>query len=230
MGGLFQTYIYLPILSVLGFIYEHIVFHDLGFAIILLTLLIRVVLYPLFYKGAKDQALMQLLQPHIKKIQLDHKDNKEIQAKELMALYKKYRLNPFSGFLTLLLQLPIFIALFQVFSKGLGGQIFDNHTLLGLINLGETSIVLALLAAFLQYVQGKLSLVAVSSGKTQGGDDPLRSTGKTMMIVGPVITVVVLFRLPAALGLYWVTSTLFSIMQQWFINKRLPDISHELKA
>ncbi|MEK7086984.1 MAG: YidC/Oxa1 family membrane protein insertase, partial [Patescibacteria group bacterium] len=95
MTNLFNAVFYQPILSVLIFIYNNLAFHDLGLAIIFLTILVRIVLFPLFYKGAKDQALIQRLQPHIKKIQLDHKVDKAKQAQELMALYKEHRFNPF---------------------------------------------------------------------------------------------------------------------------------------
>ena len=215
MATLFNTYLYQPILWLLVFIYQHLSFGDLGLAIILLTVVVRIVLLPLFYKGAKDQALMQRLQPAIKKIQTDHKDNKEVQA--LMALYKEHRLNPFSGFLLLLIQLPIFIALFQIFSKGLAAPVFDSRTLFGLIDLGAKSIVVVLIAAALQYVQGKLTLPP----KSVSDGNPMASAGKFMIYVGPVISIIVFMNLPSALSLYWTVSTIFSIGQQLYINKKL---------
>src|SRR3989344_4200053 len=102
MANLFNNFIYEPLLAVLVFIYQNIAFGDLGLSVILLTVFVRVVLFPVFWKSAKDQALMNRLQPHIKQIQLDHKDDREEQAKKLMALYKEHRLNPLSGFLLLL--------------------------------------------------------------------------------------------------------------------------------
>ncbi len=77
MSDLFNIYLYQPILNVLIFLYQNFSFGDLGIAIIILTIIVRLVLFPVFYKGAKNQALMSALQPHVKKIQLDHKDNKE---------------------------------------------------------------------------------------------------------------------------------------------------------
>lgn len=220
MSDLFNTYLYQPILSVLIFIYQNVAFHDLGLAIVMLTILVRVVLFPVFWKGAKDQSLLQRLQPHIKKIQLDHKDNKEAQAKAMMALYREHRLNPFSGFALLLLQLPVFIALFRIFSKGLSAVQFDTTMLFRLINLGEKSVVVAVIAAALQYIQGKLALPPTKGNK----ENPLASTGKMMVIMGPALTLMILFNLPAALGLYWIVSTAFSIGQQVLINKKLPKL------
>lgn len=224
MISLFNTYLYEPFLAVLIFLYDHLAFHDLGIAIVILTVLVRLVLFPLFYKGAKSQTLLQRLQPHIKKIQLDHKDNKEEQAKALMSLYRENRINPFSGFFLILVQLPIFIALFQVFTKGLKTYTFDNSAFFGLINLGEKSLVVAVIAAVLQYVQGKISLPPKTA--ETGKENPFASTGKMMVIMGPVFTLFILTTLPSALGIYWAVSTVFSIVQQLYINKKLPRINH----
>jgi len=223
MGNLFSTYIYEPILAALVFIYNNLAFGDLGIAIILLTVVIRFILLPVFYKSAKDQTLLQKLQPHIKKIQLDHKDDKEKQAKALLELYRTNRLNPFSGIALLIIQLPVFFALFKIFSQGVSLPVFDNTLFFGFINLAERSIGIALIAAILQYFQAKLTLPK-GGGKKEQGMSQLASLGKTMTVVGPVITFVILFNLPSALGIYWVTSTVFSIIQQFFINKKInPD-------
>lgn len=221
MAQLFNTYLYNPILQALIFIYDKIAFHDLGFAIILLTIAVRIVLFPLFYKGAKDQTIMQRLQPDIRRIQKELKTNKEEQARALFALYKKNKINPLSGFLLLLLQLPIIFALYQVFLKGLGDAIFDNKTFLGLIDLGAKSIVLALLAAFFQYIQGKLTLDTKKEASGAPGEDAMRQAGRMMMYVGPFLTLMILVYLPGAVGVYWATSTLISIVQQMYIVRTL---------
>ncbi|MFA6407566.1 MAG: YidC/Oxa1 family membrane protein insertase [Candidatus Paceibacterota bacterium] len=225
MSAFFHSYLYEPILAILLFIYNNLAFHDLGIAIIFLTVLVRVVLFPVFYKSAKDQALMQHLQPHIKKIQLDHKDDKERQAKELLELYKQYKLNPFSGFLLLLIQLPIFIVLFQVFSKELSTGVFITTSFLGLIALEATNYFLPVFAAAAQYFQGKLSLPTTPTKNQE--NNPLASMGKTMVIMGPIFTFFILLSLPSALSVYWVVSTAFSIVQQLYINKRLPKFENE---
>lgn len=220
MAALFNSYLYQPILSLLIFIYEHCSFGDLGIAIIVLTVLVRVVLLPLFYKGTKDQTLMARLQPKIKAIQTEHKGNKERQATELMALYKEHKLNPFSGILLLIVQLPIFIALFQIFRKELGAAVFVTHSLFGIVDLSAKSLVIVVIAAALQFVQAKLALPP-QQNDPQGAKNPLASASKTMLYIGPVISAVVLWNLPSALGLYWLISTLFSIGQQAYINYRL---------
>lgn len=220
MAGLFNSIIYQPILALLVWIYQTVAFHDLGIAIVALTILVRIVLFPVFYKGSRDQTIMQHLQPHVKKIQLDHKDEKEVQAKKLMALYSRYKINPLSGFLLLIVQLPVFIALFQIFRKELGGAVFTSQMFLGFMNLGEKSIVIAIIAALAQYIQGKISLPKAQP--SSDSKNPLASMGKTMVYMGPVLTFGILMGLPAAIGLYWIVSSLFSIAQQHYINKKMP--------
>lgn len=220
MGEIFNVVFYQPILSVLIFIYDKLTFHDLGLAIIILTILVRIIIFPLFYKSAKDQALMQRLQPHIKKIQSDHKNDKAKQAQELLALYRKHRFNPFSGIFILFLQLPIFIVLFKLFTKGLETPTFDSLVFLDLINLGQRSLIITFIAAFLQYLQGRLSIPKPAPVSQKSISSPLISSLGAMVYIGPIFTVIVLSGLPSALGLYWVISTLFSIGQQIYINRK----------
>ena len=219
MATLFNTYLYQPILAVLVFIYENLSFGDLGVAIILLTVAVRIVLFPLFYKGAKDQTIAQRLQPKIKQIQTEHKEDKEKQAAALMALYREHKFNPLSGILLLIVQLPVFIALFQIFRKELGAEVFDNQSLFGLIDVGAKSVVIVLVAAVLQFFQGKLSLPPTKEGDAKA--NPLANAGKVMIYVGPVFTAIILMNLPAGIGIYWIVTTLFSIAQQVYINKKL---------
>lgn len=225
IGNLFNSLFFEPILALLVFIYDHVAFNDLGLAIIALTVLIRLVLFPLFYRGAKDQTLIQKLQPRIEEIKNKHKKNREEQTKALMTLYREHKLNPLSGFLILIIQLPIFIALFQIFrNPDTISSTFDNPFFLGLINLGEVVMVFALLAAVLQYFQGKL---AFSKRKTTSpANSPLANFTKTFIYAGPIISLMILTRLPSALALYWIVSTLFSLGQQFIINKKLEYIDH----
>jgi YidC/Oxa1 family membrane protein insertase len=215
---MFKTLFYQPILWVLVFIYQNIAFHDLGVAIILLTVLVRLVLLPFFYRGAKDQTLIQKIQPLVKKIQEDHKGNKEKQTQALLELYRQHRINPFSSFLLLIIQLPILIALYRVFLTGLSNNVvFDNYQFLGLINLNERSFVLVILATLAQYFQGRLMMPKAQPGRGAAAN----RFGQTMLFLGPALTLVILINFPAALGLYWLTSSLFSLGQQIFINKAL---------
>ncbi len=227
MGTFFNTILGQPLFNTLVFLYKTVAFQDLGLAIILLTLIIRFILYPLFYHSFKNQTVMQRLQPEIQKIQHTHKENKERQAQAMMELYKQHKVNPFSGFLLILVQLPILIVLYQVFLKGITPEAFSNlysfisppsqinHSFLGLIDLGARSILIVVLAAILQYFQGRLSL------PKQSPDSPAARMGKSMVFIGPIMTILILSNLPSAIGLYWLTTSAFSIIQQIAINRKL---------
>ncbi len=226
----YSTVIYQPILNALIFLYQTVAFRDLGLAIILLTILIRLLLYPLFHKGARYQMVMQHLQPKIKKIQDEHKGNYEKQTQALMALYKEHEVNPWSGFLLLLVQLPVLIALYHVFLSTGKPEILTNlyhwlpapgalnSTLFGLINLQQKNIVMVGLAAVAQYFQGRLTLPPVAPGQELS---PAEKTTRRMIYFTPVITLVIFLNLPAAISLYWLVTTLFSIGQQIIINRQL---------
>lgn len=231
---IFNEFFYRPLFNVLIFLYNNFSFGDLGVAIVVLTVLIRIILLPLFYKGAKDQAIMQRLMPKIKEIQKNHKDDKEKQSKAMMEIYREHKVNPFSGFFILLIQLPILIALYQVFLKeitaeslnnGLYSFIFKpeiiNHQFLNLVDLSQRNLIIVVLASLAQYFQGKLSLLKnVQPAKEFS---PAEAMGRQMVFIAPVLTFVFLysFGLPSAVGLYWLTTSVFSVIQQIVINKRL---------
>lgn len=218
MSNFFNQYFYGPLMWFFYFIYENLAFGDMGLAIIILTILIRIVLFPLFYRSIKDQAIIKKIQPQIKEIQTKHKDNKEKQAQELFKLYHDHKFNPFSSFFVFLIQLPVLLALFKIFTKGLANG-FDNLSFLGLINLHEPSLILTILAAAVQYWQGRLTIPQVKKEGT--GGTPAGMTGRMMVILGPILTLMILKSLPAALGLYWIVSTLFSIGQHFWVDRKL---------
>lgn len=213
MTNLFNLLLINPLLKSLLFLYANITFNDLGSAIILLTIIVRLVLYPLFYKSLKQQHVLKKIQPHIQNIQTKHKGNREEQGKALMALYKEHGVNPLMSLGLIFIQLPILIALYQVFLMPLPEF---TQSFLGLITLSERSILLVVLAALLQYLLGVMSMAANKDDKS-----PAAQTMRNMVMIGPVITVAVLWSLPAAIGLYWVTTTLFSIAQQLHVERKM---------
>ncbi len=226
---MFQTLLYIPLFNILISLYNTVTFSDLGIAIVLLTIVIRLIFYPLFYKSFKQQTIMQKIQPEVARIQHVHKDDKEKQAHALMELYKNHKVNPFSGFLLILVQLPILIALYKVFMSGFTDGTLDvlysfisnpghlNTISLGLIDLQEKSIVIVVLAALFQYYQSVLSLPHTLPGE----ETDQSRIAKKMSYIGPVLTLVILWSLPAAVGVYWMTSSAFSVLQQRIINKQL---------
>ncbi len=232
ISSFFYAILYQPLANGLIFFYNTVAAQDLGIAIIFLTLAIRFILFPFFHKSARQQTIMQHLQPKLKAIQQEHKADRAKQTEAMMALYKEHQVNPFSGILFLLIQIPVLITLYHIFLSSLSPEAFApalysfvhlpeafNTTFLGLINLSSKSIVMVVLAAIAQFFQGKLA-----APKRPDPKAPLSTQeqiGRNMIYVGPLLTIFIFFNFPAAVSLYWLASSLFSIVQQIVINKSL---------
>jgi len=230
MSELFNSILYVPFFNLLVFLYNTVAFSDFGLAIVLLTLIIRAALSPLSVKTFKSQKIMAELQPKVKEIQEKLKNEPQKQSREIMELYQKHNINPFSGCLPLLIQLPILIALYRVSIAGFGENslsvLYDfvknpgflNPTSFGFIDLTKRSILLSLVAGAAQFLQTKMT---ISSGKNQASQkgNPLGAMNQQMLHFLPLITIIVSMSFPAGLPLYWLATTVFSIFEQAHINK-----------
>ncbi len=226
---IFNEILYRPIFNLLVWTYNIIPGHDLGVAIILVTVFLRVILYPPSHKALKAQKALQDLQPKIKEIQAKYKE-KEAKAKAMMQFYKEHHVNPLSGCLPLLIQLPILFALYRVFLTGLNGKSLEalypfiqtpeilNPLFLGVLNLTEPSRMLAVLAGVSQFLQGK-SMFVQHAQTGASSSDFSNMMSKQMIYMMPLFMVFIAWKLPAGLALYWVVTTLFSLGQQMIINK-----------
>lgn len=232
--SLFNTILYQPLFNILVLLYLYLPGHDFGIAIIILTVLIKLIFYPLGGQAIRSQKNLSELQPKIEEIQKKYKDNKEQQVQATLELYKKEKINPFSGCLPLLIQLPILIALYQVFWRGFQAEQMSylysfvqnpgaiDPGFLGLINLSEPNIILTILAGITQFIQSKMALPK-NQIKAKGNAPGMAGMmQKQMLYFFPILTVFILWNLPSAVGLYWVTTTIFSIAQQYFIFKKAP--------
>lgn len=227
---LYHEIIYRPILNLLVFLYNHIPGHDVGIVIILVTIIIRLILAPLFHKSLKGQKAMNALQPKLTELREIHKGNKEAETKAMMELYKEHKINPLASCLPVLVQLPILIALYQVFIKALHGNLDGlysfvtnpgllNPKFLGLLDLSKPNIALAVIAGLAQFWQSKMMMPAKGSG-----DATMRAMSVQTTYILPIISVIIALKLPAGLPLYWVVTTLFAIGQQYYINKTHPKV------
>ncbi|PIR97962.1 MAG: hypothetical protein COT89_01775 [Candidatus Colwellbacteria bacterium CG10_big_fil_rev_8_21_14_0_10_42_22] len=234
MRALFTEILYRPLFNALAWLYQNVAFQDLGVAIILFTLAVRFLLFPLFHKTVKHQRITQNLQPEIKKIQKKHKDDKEKQAKEIIELYGRHKINPLTPILVLLIQLPIIFAVYRIFINGFENGALDllypfiqlpevpSHDFLGIIqDLTIPSLAVAIMAAIAQYFQGKTAFSRKGAGRSKASDSPAEKIGKRMVLFMPVFTLLILTSLPAAIGLYWLTTTIFSIFQQAIVDKSM---------
>ncbi len=241
---MWNTIFYQPIYNILIFIIGHVTFGDVGFAIILVTIIVKLVIYPLTKKSIRSQILMKRMEPEIKLIKKNY-PNKEEQAKKTMDLYKKYGTNPFSGCFVVILQIPIIFALYFVFLHGLSldpsliysflvKPAYIHTNFLGFIEMGNKSIFLALLAGITQFIQGYLATPVKANDKVEilpvGADetvansfqDDLASSMQTnIKYILPVFIVFIAWKISAAIALYFVISNTFSIVQEWYIRRSL---------
>ncbi len=206
----------------------------MGIAIILLTVIIKLALWPLMSSSLKSQKAMQELQPKLDALKKEFVDDKEGLSKAMMTLYQEEKVNPLASCLPVVIQLPVLIALYRVLFHGFDasalGQLYPFvhnpgtiHTLfLGLIDLGKANIALALIAGILQFFQTRMLMQRQPPkqvAKSEGAQDEsmLASMNKSMMYMMPIMTVIIGIKLPGGLTLYWVTVTVFSIVQQWWV-------------
>jgi len=178
-----------------------------GLAIILLTIFIRLVLYPLTLSQSKSLAAMRELQPKMEELQRKYKDKPQEYQRKLMELYQEHKINPLGGCLPVLVQLPFLWALFRVLQDF---PLEQRHFLIWDLAgpAGEPLWILPLLSGATTYLQMM---------QTATGDQ----TQKAMMLIMPVFLTWISVQFPAGLVLYWVVSNVFSIGQQYLINKQL---------
>lgn len=246
MGNLFETILYEPLFNALIFLYDVLPGQDIGIAIILLTLAIKIVLLWPSQSAIRAQKQLQEVQPKLSEIQKKYKDNREELGRKMMEFYKENKVNPLSSCLPLLVQLPVLWALYRVFFNGLqtvdGGLLAPEQlahlygslqityqtqaidpTFLGFVNLADHgNVVLALIAGGFQFWQAWMlsRRRAAVKGPGTGDENMAVAMNKQMTYVFPIITVIFAYQFPAGLALYWVVSTMFTIAQQWFVFHR----------
>jgi YidC/Oxa1 family membrane protein insertase len=244
MTNLWNTFLYEPIYNALIFIINNVTFGDVGFAIVIVTILVKVILFPLTKKSARSQILMKKMEPEIKKIKQDY-PNKEEQAKKTLELYKKYGTNPFSGCLVVLLQMPVIFALYYVFYKGLKvdeSLIYSfiqipttlSTNFLGVFELGEKSLFLGVLTGLSQFIQGYLASPvknkqievikdtdSIKDKKTDFQEQLSDSMQMNVRYILPVFIGFIAWKISAAVALYWTVSNIFTILQEWYIRRKL---------
>ena len=235
MTGIFNAIFYQPLYNALVFLVNILPGASLGFAVIFLTLLVKIILFPLSHKSVSTQAKIRTLDPHIKKIREETKDNKQAEAQKIMALYQEHGVNPFSGCFLLILQLPIIFALYWVFLKGIkpdSGLLYSfisfpheiNTIFLGLIDMHGKSIALAIIAGVTQFFQIKLSMPPTppeTLGAKQSFKDELaKSMSVQMRYIMPIMIAFIAYTISSAVALYWVTSNCFSIGHELFVRRK----------
>lgn len=233
LSTIYREVIYRPLLNGLVAIYLFLPYHDLGFAIVALTVAVRLILHPAISQAIRSQHALARIQPRLREIQERLKGDKEAQAKETMALYRAEGVNPLSGCLPLLIQLPVLIGLYRLFWKGLSLtdrsllysflpplEIF-NPIAFGLFDLTQASIPLAIAAGLSQFLQGHFIPQPRPIAPASGSGDFSTVMQWQTRYVFPIIIAAISWSLPSALAFYWTIFNLFAILQQRFIEWRM---------
>ena len=236
ISSIWHAIIYRPLYNVLILFIDILPGHSVGGAIILLTFIVKLALFPLAGKAIDAQHAMRKLEPDLKRIRETHKEDKQKQAQHTMELYQKHRITPLSGCLPLFVQIPVIIGLYWVFLRGLSvdpamlyafvgaPSSLDMHFLV--FDLGEKSLFLALLAAFTQYIQASISMPKTNNEQKKNGEkrslqeDFAQSMQMQMKYVLPIMIGFIAYKSVAAVALYWATSNILSIVQEILMRRR----------
>lgn len=235
MSELYYTFFYTPLYNTLVFLFKFSPAADAGIVVVMLTLVVRFILYPLSKKAIQTQARLQELNPRLVEIREKYKNDQQEQARQTMALYKEEKVNPFSGIFVILLQLPVMFALYQIFfHSGLPAVNAEllysfvpvpehvNIHFLNSIDIIGKSILLALLAAVSSYFQLRIAAGHIPPPKGNAFSDNLNRTMQTQMkYLFPVIVLVISYSTSAAVALYWFTTNLFTIAQEIVVRRKL---------
>lgn len=231
MIALYNEILYRPLFNLAVFLYNIIPGTDFGLAIIALTVIIRVIFFPLTTKTILSQRALNRLNPQIKEIKSKYKNDTAAQSAAILKLYKENNINPVAGCVPLLIQLPILIALYQAFIAGfktenlglLYGFIDNpgliNETFLGFLNIANPNIILTLMAGGLQYLQAKQASLN-NKNQESGLSKEMASLNSQMLYFFPILIIIIGWNLPAGLMLYWITTTVLSIAEQAYIKHR----------
>ena len=249
MTFIYHTFFYQPLYNGLIFLLALFpAWFDIGMAIVIFTVLIRFILFPLSKASIRTQIRMKELEPKLKEVKERYKNDTQAQSVETMKLYKEYKVNPLASIAFLIIQIPIIIDLYRLFlTGGLPNIQLDllypfvhapSHAVLMQffgIDVTQRSIVMALLAGISQYFQVKLSVPQIpvadpSKPKSPSFKNDLAKTMSLQMrYMLPIMVAFISYGINAAIALYWTTSNVFAICQEYFVRRRLVDEHERLK-
>jgi len=232
--SLWNLFFYKPLYNALFWLVDVLPQNSLFIAVVILTIIVRFIISPLSYKALRTQIKTKALQPKLNEIKKTITDKQE-QARATLELYKEHGVNPFSSLFLVLIQLPIILGLYWVFRDG--GLEIDLTILYSFISapenislttfgidLAQKSYLLAALAGLTQYIHISRSASFKQMGDQGSQTDQeqmMAMVGKSMKLTMPIVITVVAYIIGGAVALYWVTSNIFMIIQEHFIQKKL---------
>ncbi len=240
MSFIWHTFFFDPVYNSLVFFIDVVRGGDVGIAIILTVILVKVILLPLSLKAARTQLVMNEMSPKMEEIKKQYKDNREEQARRTLELFQEYKVNPFSSIFLLFLQIPIIIALYFAVYRGGGVPLPDINTgllysfipspdtvsmyFLGMMDIAQKSLILAFLAGATQFIHTQLSMPKLAprdpNAEPSFKDDFNRSLQLQMRYVMPVIIFIAAYTISAAIALYFTVSNLMSIAQEYVVRHK----------
>lgn len=238
ISSFFKTVFYQPLYNGLIYLMDVLPFFDAGVIVILFTIIVKLIMFPLSVKATKAQIEMKEIEKDLQYIKEQYPD-KQIQTQKTIELYKEKNINPFAGFLVLLIQLPIIIALYQIFLKSglpsinlellysfVSAPLSIQMNFLGLIDIAGKSVVLAVLAGVSTYIQiAYATPVPRKDGdiknKPSMQEDVMKMMQTQMKYVFPILVTFISWSVSAAVSIYWITSNIFTIGQELYIRKHI---------
>ena len=213
-GGLPMEWLGIPILRLMNWVYDRV--GNYGVAIILITVLSKVLFYPLTVKSMRSMKAMQALQPQMNALRSKYKSDPRRMQQETMELYRKHKVNPAGGCLPMVAQIPIFYALYLALSVSVElqgasflcfGRVFGVDLWICDLANQDPTYVLPVLMGVTMFVQQKMTPIA---------GDPRQAK---MMLIMPFVFTFMFLNLPAGLVLYWTVSNVLQILQQWYMDR-----------
>lgn len=239
MSYIWHTFFFDPVYNALVFFIDILPRGDVGLAIILTILLVKMILLPLSIKAVKTQKIMREIEPKLREIKEKYKDDRQGQAQAMMAVYQEAGMNPLASLILIFIQIPVIIALYLAVYSGGGVALPEINTailysfvaepvrismdLLGQFNITERSLLLALGAGITQFIHVNLSM-PTPPPKEEGAKpdfkaDFARTMHLQMKYVMPILVTAIAYSISAAIALYFLVSNLVTITQEYFIRK-----------
>lgn len=234
---MFHTIFYEPVYNLLVLFLEIVPLHDIGASIILVTLVVKTVLLPINLKATRTQYLMKAIEDELKVIKENHKDNPKELSQKMMEVYKREKINPLSSLVVMIIQIPVFIALYFVFSKGLNLDANSIYSFIhfpevlhteafGILDVTKRSLAIGIITGISAYFLARRQTSTMMANKKEGKDESfqdhfMKSMKVQLLYVLPIIIGISAYALPAALGLYWTTNNTLSFLQDVYIKRKI---------
>ncbi len=235
---MFQTLFYKPLYNLLIAIINFFPALEIGWVIVIFTVIVKILLLPLAIKATRTQLVLKKVEPELKQLREDYADDKQVQAAKMMELYQKHQVNPFSMIMLIIIQLPIIFALIFIIRDGLPDILVERlygfsvtpedmkMSFLWIKDLANRDVVIAALAGITQFFQMKITMGSVAASNKPLSEmtmqeQMMQSMTTNMKYVFPVLAGIFSYIYGAGLALYWLTSSAFAIVQELLVKRKI---------